>query len=111
MIITGGDIDALEASLNPDSDSDEYGTPQDVFDELNRKYHFVHDLFASAQNFKVADYTTKEQDALVRWKNCWKNGWNFGNPPYSKPNLPRVMEWARSMASAGSAQSSSRGMQ
>lgn len=60
--------------------SEEWATPQHVFDELNREFNFTLDVCASDINFKVDRYFTREQDALNKvWEGvCWMN------PPYGR---------------------------
>jgi site-specific DNA-methyltransferase (adenine-specific) len=48
----------------PQSLTDEWATPQDLFDELNREFGFTLDVCATPENAKCADYFTKEQNAL-----------------------------------------------
>lgn len=62
------------------SASETWGTPRDLFDELNAIFHFDLDACASASNAKCANYFSKEQDALAQpWKgNVWLN------PPYGR---------------------------
>ena len=70
------------------SKSDEWSTPQDVFNQLNAEFRFDVDLAATAENAKVPHFYTKERDALsISWSGdsildnlpC---GWL--NPPYSR---------------------------
>jgi site-specific DNA-methyltransferase (adenine-specific) len=65
--------------------SDEWATPQSLFDSLNIEFNFNFDPFASRQNHKTKNYYTIKQDGL-------SVGWNglrcFVNPPYSK-----IREW------------------
>lgn len=56
--------------------TDEWGTPQELFDKLNDEFHFTVDVCASVDNFKVSKYYTKEQDGLsLNWTNeiVWMN--------------------------------------
>lgn len=46
------------------SSSDEWNTPQSVFDELDREFHFTLDPCATAENTKCMKFYTKEQDGL-----------------------------------------------
>ena len=48
------------------SDKDNWCTPQDLFNELDREFGFVLDAAADDKNHKCAKYYTKEQDALSR---------------------------------------------
>ena len=62
------------------SRSEEWGTPQALFDKLNAKYHFDLDVCASKENAKCEHYFTKEQDGLAQkwWGTVWCN------PPYGR---------------------------
>lgn len=64
------------------SESVEWGTPQDLFDAINKEWGpFTLDPAASAGNNKVEHYYTKEMDGLVHsW--FWEDV--FMNPPYGK---------------------------
>ena len=44
--------------------SDEWSTPQHVYDALNEEFHFTLDACATDENHKHERYYTKEQDAL-----------------------------------------------
>ena len=43
----------------PGKKSDEWETPQELFDELNKKYKFTLDVCATAENAKCSNYFTK----------------------------------------------------
>lgn len=60
------------------SDSPEWSTPQDLFDELDSEFHFALDVCATTGNAKCERYFTVEQDGLAQeWTGtCWMN------PPY-----------------------------
>lgn len=62
------------------SETDNWSTPQDLFDKLNSKYGFTLDVCADSVNAKCNSYFTKEQDGLLQeWKGvCWMN------PPYGR---------------------------
>jgi phage N-6-adenine-methyltransferase len=77
--------------------SDEWATPQPLFDELDREFHFKFDAAASADNKKCSDYLGLDHhdprfvDALaVDWTramDCFEgtlHGAVWLNPPYSK---------------------------
>lgn len=70
------------------SASDEWETPQYLFDELNNRFHFTLDVCASECNAKVNRYFTKEQDGL---KQNWNGETVWCNPPYGR----RVKAWIR----------------
>ena len=63
------------------SNSDEWATPQDVFDKLNCEFHFDLDPCATANNHKTDWYFTAEQDRLDQ---NWGGHKVFCNPPYSE---------------------------
>lgn len=46
------------------SQTDEWATPQALFDELNGTFHFTLDPCATPENAKCAKFYTKEQDGL-----------------------------------------------
>ena len=58
----------------------EWSTPDDLFGELNRIFHFDLDACASPTNAKCPHYFTKEQDAL---RQSWR-GTVWMNPPYGR---------------------------
>lgn len=61
--------------------TDEWYTPQDLFDKLNEEFHFNLDPCATKENHKCELYYTKEDDGLQK---NW-NGFNvFCNPPYGR---------------------------
>lgn len=59
--------------------SDEWETPQELFDELDQEFHFDLDVCATSENAKCKRYFTKEYDGL--WAFWSGNVWC--NPPYS----------------------------
>ncbi len=63
------------------SNSDEWETPQKVFDDLNEEFHFNLDPCSTDENCKCFFHFTKEQNGLNQ---PW-GGWRvFCNPPYSE---------------------------
>lgn len=46
------------------SKTDDWATPQDFFDELDKEFHFTLDAAADDNNHKCPVYYTKEQDGL-----------------------------------------------
>ena len=63
------------------SNTDEWATPQWLFDELDAAYHFTLDPCATAENAKCAKYYTKEDDGLSK---DWSDEAVFMNPPYGR---------------------------
>lgn len=63
------------------SKSDEWSTPQEMFDMLNHAFKFDLDPCADESNHKCDLYYTKEQDGL---KQPWGGHSVFCNPPYGR---------------------------
>ena len=68
------------------SGSDEWETPDDLFDLLSDEFAFTLDACASDENHKVDRYYTKQDDALSR---AW-TGVVWMNPPYGR----EIGKWA-----------------
>jgi len=60
--------------------TDEYVTPWNLYDELNKEFNFDLDVAATHENAKCRLYYTKEEDGLL----CKWGGSVWCNPPYSK---------------------------
>lgn len=62
------------------SRSQEWETPQNLFNDLDREFKFELDVCATSRNAKCINYFTKLDDALSQnWKGvCWCN------PPYGR---------------------------
>lgn len=69
------------------SKTDLWATPKELFDELNKKYHFTLDVCATPQNTKCKHFFTPEIDGLKQeWTGvCWMN------PPYGR----EINKWVR----------------
>ena len=69
------------------SNSDDYGTPQKLFNELNEEFHFDVDVCASANNAKCHRYFSIEENGLLQdwteFKTCYMN------PPYGR----KIIDW------------------
>ncbi len=67
------------------SRTDLWETPQDLFDELDREFHFTLDVCAIAENAKCAAFYSPAEDGLAQpWSGvCWMN------PPYGR----RISLW------------------
>lgn len=72
------------------SNTDEWETPQTVFNELDAVYHFDLDVCATEQNAKCKRFFDKAHDGL---KKSWGGAAVWCNPPYS-----RVADWVRKAA-------------
>lgn len=63
------------------SNSEEWATPQDLFDKVNLEFNFTLDVCATHDNAKCPKYFTKKEDGLSQdWTGeiCWMN------PPYGR---------------------------
>ena len=74
------------------SKTDEWGTPQGIFDELNKTFHFTIDVCADDSNHKCERYFTKEQDGLKQdWgggrylvqPTVWERDWKMGREMFN----------------------------
>lgn len=65
------------------SKSNEWETPQDLFDKLNEEFGFEVDAAATDENYKCPIYFTEDNSALDK---TWKEYGNviFMNPPYGR---------------------------
>ena len=67
------------------SNSDEWATPQNLFDELNNEFNFDLDPCATEDNHKTPRYFDRNTNGLSqKWGGCRV----FCNPPYSQ-----ISEW------------------
>jgi len=67
-------------SVHFSSATDNWATPQNLFDELNQRYCFELDVCASSENAKCSRFFSLEDDGLAQtWQGvCWMN------PPYGR---------------------------
>lgn len=63
------------------SKREDWETPQDFFDRLDKEFHFTLDPCADDFNHKCEKYYTKEQDGLLQ---DWSGHAVFCNPPYGR---------------------------
>jgi len=76
------------------SKSDEWATPQAVFDALNEEFSFDLDPCATDENHKCENYYTLAQNGLSK---DWGGHQVFCNPPYS-----HIAEWVEKAYREGS---------
>ncbi len=69
------------------SKSDEWETPQTLFDTLNEEFHFTLDPCATEENCKCKKYFTQNEDGLLQ---NWGGERVFCNPPYSQ-----ISKWVK----------------
>ena len=73
----------MNPALMFSSKSDEWATPQDLFDRLHAEFDFQIDLAATAENTKCLRFYSLQDDALkIAWSLAADRGWC--NPPYSR---------------------------
>jgi phage N-6-adenine-methyltransferase len=72
------------------SESDNWWTPLELFEQLDEEFHFTVDAAASAKNALCDRYYTKRDNGLAQ---SWKNETVWCNPPYGRM-LPKFVEKA-----------------
>jgi len=70
------------------SATDEWATPQDLFDSLDREFHFTLDPCANELNHKCERYYSRADDGLSK---NWGGQIVFCNPPYGR----QIGKWVR----------------
>ena len=70
------------------STTNEWETPQDLFNELNKEFRFTFDPCATYKNTKCKKFYTKYENGLNK---SWKGEIVFMNPPYGR----EIKKWAR----------------
>lgn len=75
------------------SQTNEWSTPQDFFDTLDKEFNFNLDVCATKENAKCKDYYTKEDDGLIR---SW-HGTVWCNPPYGR----EIGKWVQRASEVG----------
>ena len=81
------DVQKFWTETHASSKKDDWETPQDLFDKLQKKHGFTLDAAASDKNAKLPKYYTNEDDALNKeWK-----GRVFCNPPYGR----EIKRWVK----------------
>lgn len=69
-------LDALYSSK-----SDEWSTPKELFDELNKEFEFTLDPCSTDDNHLCDKYYTIQENGLIQG---WESERVFCNPPYSE---------------------------
>jgi site-specific DNA-methyltransferase (adenine-specific) len=70
------------------SKSNEWETPQELFDSLNEKYSFTLDPCSTHENAKCKQHYTIEEDGLSK---DWTDERVFCNPPYGR----EISKWVK----------------
>lgn len=73
------------------SKTDNWATPQDLFDLLDAEFHFTLDPCADLSNHKCPRYFTREEDGLAQ---SWAGETVFCNPPYGR----ELSKWIKKAA-------------
>lgn len=78
----------LSMGVHYSSEKDQWSTPQDFFNDLDKEFRFETDVCALPENTKCARYFTPEQNGLAQeWTGtCWMN------PPYGRQIGPWVQK-------------------
>lgn len=80
-------------SVHFSSKSNEWATPQDFFEKLNKEFLFTLDPCATAENAKCKKYFTEADDGLAQ---SWDNERVFCNPPYGRS----LKDWVKKASEA-----------
>lgn len=72
----------------PPSATDNWATPQDLFDRLNHEFGFTVDVAADSQNAKCSRFFSAAQDGLAQ---DWSGETVWCNPPYGRV----IAEWMK----------------
>lgn len=78
----------MNTELMFSSKTDEWETPQALFDELNKEFNFDLDVCATRENKKCTKFFSKKENGLIHsWGgySCWMN------PPYGR----EIGEWVK----------------
>ena len=70
------------------SKTDDWATPQDFYEELDKEFHFTLDPSANEINHKCDKYFTEKENGLLQ---DWQGNTVFCNPPYGKV----IGDWVR----------------
>ena len=72
-------MDKIAACMS--SKSNEWETPKEFFEELDREFHFTLDPCCTKETAKCQTFFTKEDDGLSQ---SWEGHTVFCNPPYGR---------------------------
>lgn len=78
----------MNTELMFSSKSNEWSTPQNFFDELNKEFGFTLDPCSTHENNKCDKYFTIEDDGLTQ---NWEGETVFCNPPYGRD----IVNWVK----------------
>ena len=78
----------MNTKLMFSSDSNEWETPQELFNGLDREFHFTIDAAATRENTKCNRFFSIKQDGLFQ---TWDKERVFLNPPYGR----QIGKWVK----------------
>lgn len=78
----------MNTELMFSSKTDQWSTPQDFFDSLDREFSFTLDPCADSSNHKCDKYFIREDNGLNQ---SWRGETVFCNPPYGKA----IKDWVK----------------
>jgi len=84
----------MKTDIHFSSETDEWPTPQDFFDGLNREFGFNLDVCATHENAKCDSYFTRDDNGLLK---NWSGSVLWMNPPYGR-NIKQWMAKAHDAA-------------
>ena len=70
------------------SNKEDWETPHELFDKLNREFNFTVDVASSEENNKCNRYYTEKENGL---KQNWDNEIVWCNPPYGR----KIGDWVK----------------
>lgn len=82
------EVNDLNSDVMFSSKTNEWETPQDLFDKLDQEFNFTLDPCATDENAKCDRYYTIKEDGL---KQSWKGETVFCNPPYGR----QIKDWVK----------------
>lgn len=70
------------------SNKEDWETPQDLFNELNKEFNFTVDVASSKENYKCNRHYTEKENGLIQ---NWNNEIVWCNPPYGR----KIGDWVK----------------
>ena len=70
------------------SNKEDWETPQNLFNQLNKEFNFTVDVASSEENHKCNRYYTEKENGLLQ---DWNNETVWCNPPYGR----KIGDWVK----------------
>ena len=83
----------IKENIHFSSKSNEWSTPQDFFDQLNKEFKFTLDPCATPENAKCKKFFTEKDNGLAK---SWDGEIVFCNPPYGRA----ISKWVEKASKA-----------